>query len=183
MIQNQVITDHKVLPLSVLREKYIRKLEEQNQPKENFRSEKLKKRLEKDVDISPPIEFSKIEWKGCVSFWLVFSSKLPVAKAVAASYLLATKDHLNDTATYLRDSILTAFRKSKDMPWLPTLDDVKRLASEPLPEELERFLCLVFSGNEPEIVQDERTKRFVFFIGQDVCRAVSQGRWNLQSTF
>ena len=56
MIQKDVIGDHKVLPLSVLREKYIRELEKQNQPNENYRSENLKKKLEKDTDISPLIE-------------------------------------------------------------------------------------------------------------------------------
>ena len=116
------------------------------------------------------------------STWVItlsFNSELSVVKALAASYLLATKDHLKDTATYLRESILHAYRKSKVMPWPPTLEDVKQLSSKPLPEELERFLNLVFTDNEPEMVQDERTKRFVYSIGQDVCRAVTQGRWKL----
>ena len=33
------------------------------------------------------------------------------------------------------------------MTWPPTLEDVKKLASEPLPEEFQRFLSLMFSGN------------------------------------
>ena len=98
---------------------------------------------------------------------------------MAASYLLASKDHLKDTAKYLRDPILNAFRKSEEMTWPPTLEDVKKLASELLPEELQRFLSLVFSGNEPEVVQDDSSKRFIYSIGQDVCRAISQGRWKL----
>ena len=102
-----------------------------------------------------------------------------VEKAVAASYLLATKDHLHDTATHIRESILTAFRKSKEMAWPPTLEDVMQMASEPLLEELERFLCLFFSGNESEVVQNEKTKRFAYSIRQDICRAVLLGRWKL----
>ena len=100
-------------------------------------------------------------------------------KAVATSCVLATKDHLHDTATYLRKSILTAFRKSKEMAWPPTLGDIKQMASEPVLEELELFLCLVFSVNEPEVVQDEKTKRFVYSIGQDICRTVSLKRLKL----
>ena len=61
----------------------------------------------------------------------------------------------------------------------PTLEDVKQMPCEPLPEELKRFLCLVFSGNEPEVVQEEKTKCFVYSIGQEICRAVSLGRWKL----
>ena len=38
---------------------------------------------------------------------------------------------------------------------------------------------LLFSGNKPEMVQDDRTKRFIYSIGQDVCRAVSQEWWKL----
>ena len=53
------------------------------------------------------------------------------------------------------------------------------MASEPLHEELERFLCLVFSGNEPEVVQEEKTKCFVYSVDQDICRAVSLGKWKL----
>ena len=103
-------------------------------------------------------------------------SKIPT---VAASYLLASKDHLKDTTKYIRDSIRSAFRKSKEMTWPLTLEDVKKLASEPLPEELQRFLSLVFSGIEPEMVQDDRTKRFIYSIGQDGCHAISQGWWKL----
>lgn len=92
-------------------------------------------------------------------------------------YLLAAKDHLHDTVTRLCKSISTAFRKSKGMAWPPILEDMKQIPSEPLSEELERFLCLVFSGNEPEVVQDEKTKCFVYSIGQDICLAVvSLGR-------
>ena len=179
MIQKQVITEHKVLPLSVLRDRYINKLGEQNQPNKKFQYGNLKKRFEKGAEIAPLIQFSKIEWKGFLSFWIIFSANLPVEKAVVASHLLATKDHLYDTATYLRESILTAFRKLKEIAWPPTLEDVKQIASEPLPEELECFLCLVFNGNEPEVVQDEKTKRFVYSIGPDICRAVSLGRSKL----
>ena len=56
---------------------------------------------------------------------------------------------------------------------------MKEMASKPLSEELEHFLCPVFSVNEPDLVQDEKTKRFIYSIGQDICRAVSLGRWKL----
>ena len=59
------------------------------------------------------------------------------------------------------------------------MEDVKKLASEPLPEALQCFLSLAFSGNKPQMVQDDRTKRFIYSIGQDVCCAISQGRWKL----
>ena len=36
-----------------------------------------------------------------------------------------------------------------------------------------------FSGNESEVVQNEKTKRFAYSIRQDICRTVSLGRWKL----
>ena len=76
VIQKQIITDHKVLPLSALSEKCINELLEQNQPNNDVRSKKLQKKLENDPNISELIAFSKMEWKVCVSFWLIFSSKI-----------------------------------------------------------------------------------------------------------
>ena len=53
------------------------------------------------------------------------------------------------------------------------------MSIEKLPEELERPFNLIFSGNKPNTEKCERIKRFVYSISQDVCRAVSQGRWKL----
>ena len=92
------------------------------------------------------IAFSKVEWKGFVSFWFVFSSKLSISNTVSTSYLAATKDQLKDTAAYLREIITEAFKNT-----LPLIvEDLDEMARENSPEELERFLNLVFSGNEPD---------------------------------
>ena len=85
MIKKQVITEHKVLPLSVFRDRYINELQEQNQPNEKCWSNNLKKKLENDAEIAPLLQLSKIESKGYLSFWLIFSANLAVEKAVAAS--------------------------------------------------------------------------------------------------
>ena len=177
LIQKEIITNQNVLSLTVLRDRYINQLEEENYPNPNFRSEKLMKKIEKDESTSHLISFSKVSWQGCVTFWLVFSSEL--SKAVAASYLAASEDKLKDTAGFLREVILNAFKNSQEVPWPPSVEDIEKMATEKLPEELERFLNLVFSGKEPSMEICERTKRFIYSIGQDVCRAVSQGRWKL----
>ena len=114
---------------------------------------------------------------------MIFRSKISIAEAVAASYLLASKDHLKDTAKYIRDSILQAFRKSKEMTWPLTLEDVKKLASQPLSEKLQCFLSLVFSGNESEMVQDDRTKRFIYSIGTMCATPYHKDGGNLRNIF
>ena len=48
---------------------------------------------------------------------------------------------------------------------------------EVLPEELGRFLTLVLSGDG--VSDCEKTKRLVLSIGQDLCRAVTNGEWKL----
>ena len=179
MVQKKIITEHHVIPLTVLREKYIEQLEKENFPNPNFRAEKLMKKMEKDDEIGQLLSFTKVELKGCVHFWLVYSSELSTSNAVAASYLAASKDKLSDTAVYLRGVILEAYKKSKEMPWPPTIEDIQRISNENIPEELSRFLHLVVSFNEPENEHCLRTKRLVFSMGQDVCRAVTQGRWKL----
>ena len=85
IVKKQVITEHKVLPLSVFRDRYINELQEQNQPNEKCWSNNLKKKLENDTEIAPLLQLSKIESKGYLSFWLIFSANLAVEKAVAAS--------------------------------------------------------------------------------------------------
>ena len=113
---NEIITNQHVMSLSVLRDHYIHQLEQENYPNPHFRSEKLIKKIEKDESISQLISFSEVSWKGCISFWLVFSSEMSISKVVAASYLAASEDKLKDVATFIREVVLKAFKSSKEMP-------------------------------------------------------------------
>ena len=81
-IQKEITTNQNVMSLSVFRNHYIHQLEQENRPNPHFRSEKLIKKFEKDESISQLISFSKVSWKGCISFWLVFSSEMSISKAV-----------------------------------------------------------------------------------------------------
>ena len=126
-IQEEIILNKKVKSLTILRDHYIKELEGQSYPNPNFRSEKLKQKIERDEEISKSLSFSKVEWRGCVSFWLIFSSEITAAQAAAASYMAASEDKLKDTATFLRDVILKAFRESKELEWPPTVESIERL--------------------------------------------------------
>ena len=178
-IKKQVILDLNVITLTLLRNQYISHLAEEGFPNPSYRSENLMMKLKKDEEVHDKICFSKVEWKGCVSFWLVFNACMSTESAVAASYLAASEDNIKDTALHLKEVIENAFKNSKEMSWPPSVENISTLASEKLPEELERFLSIVFSGKEPDKVVCKRTKRFVFSIGQDLCRAATQGKWKL----
>ena len=103
---------------------------------------------------------------------------MPISEAISSAYKLASKDKLKDTATHLRDIILSAFKKSTDLPWPPTSEEIDRLAGQSLPEELGRFMNLVIAARE-STTEDDKTQRLVFSIGQDICRAVTNGQWKL----
>ena len=138
VIKQRILVNLEVLPLTLLRDQYIGELEKLGKVDSTYRSEKLLKNLRKDDEISQQLSFSKVDSKGCISFWLIFSSKLSVSEAVSSAYHLASKDKLKDAASQLRDIILKAFKKSKDLPWPVTPDEIGTLSGEGLPEELER---------------------------------------------
>ncbi|XP_033936002.1 LOW QUALITY PROTEIN: uncharacterized protein [Pseudochaenichthys georgianus] len=76
------------------------------------------------------------------------------------------------------ENILQAFRESKDLQWPPTADDMELPPENLLPTDLVRFLSVVMAGKE-DMETNEKMKRLVFSIGQDLCRAVSEGEWKL----
>ena len=61
MILKQTITEDKLLLLLVFCDRYINELQEQNQTNEKFGFDNLKRKLEKDAEIAPFIQFSKSE--------------------------------------------------------------------------------------------------------------------------
>ena len=83
-------------------------------------------RLQSHPDISPQIVFCKVYSgdKGCLSFYLVYSSNITVAEAIACAYTLASVDKISDIALMLRSAIQRGFQESKALPWPPTPDDL-----------------------------------------------------------
>ena len=65
-----------------------------------------------------------------------------------------------------------------NLPWLPTANDLDLNLNEQPPKELIKFIHIVLGGTESEI-KCEKTERLVYSIGQDLCRAVTDGEWKL----
>jgi len=59
------------------------------------------------------------------------------------------------------------------MSWPPN-DDIELSVENILPEDLIKFLSLLIAGKEKNEVS-EKVKRLISSIGQDLCRAVSDG--------
>ena len=89
-----------------------------------------------------------------------------------------TLDNLKDMALLLRSSIIRSFREMDNLPWPPTANDLDLNLNEQLPKELIKFIYIVLDGTESEI-KCEKTERLVYSIGQDLCRAVTDGEWKL----
>lgn len=83
-IQESVIGQKKVVLLASLRLIYIQELERNGCPNAEYRSEKLKARIE-NHDIHEQIAFAKVNPgdKGCITYNLVYSASISVADAVS----------------------------------------------------------------------------------------------------
>lgn len=178
-IQTHVVQQNEVLRLSSLRLLYVEELKRNGYENSNYRSEKLLKRLQNDP-IKDHVYFTKVDHDkaDAISFWLVYSSNITVSNALARAYTLGSADKYQDVALLLRHNILRAFRESKDLPWPPIADDMELSSEKLLPPDLVRFLSMVMAGKE-DVETSEKMKRLVFSIGQDLCRAVSEGKWKL----
>ncbi|KAK3700755.1 hypothetical protein QZH41_010937 [Actinostola sp. cb2023] len=179
-IQDSVIEQKEVVQLASLRILYIQELERNGFPNPEYRSEKLRARLE-NHDIRELIDFAKVNPgdKGCITYNLVYSASISVADAVVYAYKLGSKDKYEDVALLLRNLIQQAFKQSKSLPWPPSADELEvNSTDEILPPDLVRFLNYVVSGDENER-KCEKTRRIVLSIGQDICRAVTNGEWKM----
>jgi len=92
------------------------------------------------------------------------------------AYNMGTGDSISHVAIQLRDVITNSFYKSEKMPWPPTASYLENL-QEVVPAELERFLKIVLSGKVDS--EDIRVNRLVLSIGQDICRAATNGKWSM----
>ena len=148
-IQDRVIGHNDIVRLPSLRLLYMQELERNGFPSPDYRSEKLKARLENHA-IHELIAFAKVNPgdKGCITYNLVYSASISVADAVTYAYKLGTKDKYEDLALLLRGIIKQAFNESKSLPWPPIPEDLEiKSSDELLPSDLVRFLNFLVRGD------------------------------------
>ena len=179
LIQTRIILQNEVLQLSSLRLTYIAESKKNGYENQNYRSEKLLKRLQNNP-INDHISFTEThtEKGDAISFWLVCGSNITLSNALAQAYTLGTTDKCQDVALHLRSSILQAYSETAAQVWPPTVDDMEIGNVNLLPHEVVRFLGMVIAGTE-DTESTEKTKRLVLSIGQDLCRAVTEGKRKL----
>ena len=106
----------------------------------------------------------------------MYEKSIGVETAVSNAYELGSKDNVKDVAEFLRDVIWKAYKNADDLPWPPKSDDLD-LSSESLPAPLQRFMRIMLTGQDK--TPSERAERILSSIGQDLCRAVTNGQWKL----
>lgn len=173
-VSKEVLNNQTVVKLTDLVQLYVNELDSSDFPNPNYRSEKLKDKLESKY--GKLIEFCKIESTGRYVSLLVYNAKMKVETAVMNAFQLGSRDLLKESAAFLRETIKSAFENSKDLSWPPLADQIDD-SNDVIPSSLSYFLKYIFSGK----VKDTsiQVNRLVSSIGQDICRVVTNGDWKL----
>ena len=172
-----------VIKLCDLREHYVKELEQTEFANSNYRAEKLRNKLQKHPSIGKNVSFTSFhenDTSGKFKSQLLFSNAIDVESAVKRAYELGTVDRAKEVAKSLRESILQAHQQADKIPWPPTADYLKSQA-DIAPEYLSNFLRIVFTGKEPTKENGKNIKidRLILSVGQDICRAATNGMWSL----
>ncbi|KAG1674363.1 hypothetical protein GQR58_015101 [Nymphon striatum] len=146
---------------SSLRHLYVQELERCGFPNPDFRSDKLKTRLERHT-INECIAITKVFSGdgGCIAYNLVYSTSISVAEAVTCAYRIGSKDKFEDVAWHLRSVVQGMFDESTPLP--PTADELDARASEEyLPTDLVKFLSTLILG-EAEVEKLSHWESYYF---------------------
>ncbi len=111
-------------------------------------------------------------------FYLVFNSGIMRASAISKAYQIVSKDSVREVALSLRGNIMDAYDNSVELQsaWPP--DPSELIVHEGvIPPLLQWFLSLVLGNTERS--STTRAERILLSIGQDICRAVTNGEWKL----
>ena len=177
IVDANILQKMAVMKLDHLRDSYIDHLRGTEYSNEGYRSQKLKAKLMKQYGKKISFQPLRSESGGSFETYLVFNSMADLGKAVMQAYLLGKADKTRDVALSLRSDVQKAHRDSIPLPWPPSARDVEN-CDITLPEDLEKFLLFLITGKQAATVS-LKNSRLVESIGQDLCRAVTNGHWKL----
>ena len=173
LVDHDILEQKQIVKLNDLLQVYISDLANTEFPNPNYKAQALKVKLEKSYN--EKLSFSLMENKGTFPTYLVFSTDIGVQLAMRCAYELGTKDVLLEVANLLRQIILEACEKIDPLEWPPSACSLDNL--DVLPPEVHKFLTIVISGSAS--CDSQRVTRLVNSIGQDICRAATNGQWKL----
>ena len=95
---------------------------------------------------------------------------------IQSTHELHSVDIISDVALFLCRIISSAFEESKATPWPSTAEAIACIDDQ-ISTELEKFLNHLLSGNPSR--PSQRVTRLVISLGQDICRAATNGKWKM----
>lgn len=176
IVDEEIFKNSRIMKLSELNEQYKESLKQTQFANPKYRPSKLKSKLENCDAYKGKLSFCEVDGKGKFASYLVYSSQIGVEKAIQSMYDLNSSDTISDVAISLRSSITNAFEESEELPW-PSTADALASRQDKLPEDLEKFLNLLLAGTHSHV--STRVSRLVQSIGQDICRAATNGQWKM----
>ena len=172
-VNASIISGGNVERMSMLRERYLTSILHNNPDCYNpdYKTDKLKSKLVKRFGSS--IQF----WQPNYKSELVYASDITKGEAIEVAFEAAASEtkRLQEAASILRRAIQVAYAEAEEMPWPPSADflvsdNVRR------PSCLEKFLeCLLSVKSD----SSENRQRLVTSFAQDICKAVTNGKWTL----
>lgn len=178
-IDRRIIVNKEVMKLSDLRDFYVAHLSETEFSNPDYRTEKLKSKLVSHELYGNKLCFVGLDRQGGkFQSELVFSCGMDISTAVKNGYMLGCSDEVGNVARLLHGIIGDAFANASKLPWPPTAANLQA-ADDPVPENLQRFLRILISGQNC-VGKSGKIERLISSIGQDLCRAATKGRWKLQ---
>ena len=180
VIQADVIQKQGIMRFYNLLDVYRDALKGTDFENDKYRAEKLKRKIERNTELSNKVAFC-FPQKNLKQFEtvLVYSTDMKMDDAVRASFDLgmALADKVRETALEIRKYILEAFkRQSKLEKWPPTPDTLSDHQTL-IPSSLQNFIKILISGSSN--TKSEKINRLMLSISQDICRAATNGKWNL----
>ena len=172
-IEEHVILNYRLVELTELNKIFIQTTTGTEFHNPNHKTEDLLKRIMSDSYLPTKISYTLVTGKG-VPFNIIYNIKISIGQAISAAYVLSRKDLIEKSALQIRNQIKLDHQNSEKIKWPPKVDDLIKDV-EVLPERLQRFLSLLFTGKSKGL--SDQAKRLVFSIRQDICRAVTNGEW------
>jgi len=176
LIDKELLINKRMIQLRDLRRLYIAHLEETDFPNPEYRSSKLKDKLQNHLKYSSTLSYCQMKEAGPQYHgYIVYSSGMSIDEAIRKAFELGSSDIMKESGNHLHDVIHQSFKESKDLTWPPNALELEQ--NSKIPPELETFLSHVIA--KQSVPTTPKNQRLILSIGQDLCRAATAGEWKL----
>lgn len=174
VVDNAIIQAKGMMRLTDLRQTYVSALDQTAYPNPDYRSENLKMKLMKHAGYQNQLSFCDMQ---CSKTNIVYSSSIDVDTAVKLAFKLGSSDVIENTGLEVRQTILQTHEDAPDIRWPPLPQTLGNMDDDGIPDNLVGLLRLITTGKSS--YGTPRSERLIHSIGQDICRAATNGSWKL----